>query len=250
MDAAAIDEVVRILRDPGAVPLADGIPVQVTSVSLAPSGDELVVRYSVPPLPDGVARPPVPEGGTAASRAAEVAEELIGWATEHVRRYRPPPPLDRAQVARDLPDRNKLWRQLRSGFTDVRDIPGGFVGTGRFGTTLTIMLTAQAWQDYVVTCEIGCRNDYGVDADSAGDGPSVALDDLDESLATLDDDELFVVLDDHRLTGSTRAELPPVHGSAATREAERIQRGGPGAWFANGRDGSDSRFTDDSGTQH
>ena len=204
MDAAAIDELVRILRDPAAVPRADGIPVQVTSVSLAPSGDELVVRYSVSPLPDGVARPPVPEGGTAASRAAEVGKELNGWATEHVRRYRPPPPLDRAEVARELPDRDELWRRLRAGFTEVREIPGGLAGTDRFGTTLTVRLTAETWQAYVVTCEIGCRNDYGVDADSAGDGPSVALDDLDETLATLDDDELFVVLDGHRLTGSTR----------------------------------------------
>jgi hypothetical protein len=149
-------------------------------------------------------------------------------------------------VARVLPDREELWRRLRAAFTDARDISGGFVGTDRYGNALSIMLTPKTWQEYVVTCEIRCRNDYGVDADNAGDGSIVAIDDLDETLATLDPDEKFVVLDAHDLTGSTRAELPPVRGTAAVRKAERIRLRGGGTWYATRPPGRRSPSADES----
>ena len=66
--------------------------------------------------------------------------------------------------------------------------------------------------------------DYGVDADGEGDGLLVAIDDLDETMATMDPDEQFVVLDGGRLTGSTRADLPPVPGAGSAREQEKTMR--------------------------
>jgi hypothetical protein len=96
---------------------------------------------------------------------------------------------------------------LRSEFRGVREGPGGFVGTSRDDIEFRVMLTPEQGQENVVDCEIGCRSDYGVDADSAGDGPMVATHDLDEAMATMDPDESFLVLARHRLAWSTRAEL-------------------------------------------
>ena len=66
--------------------------------------------------------------------------------------------------------------------------------------------------------------DYGVDADGEGDGLLVAIDDLDETMATMDPDEDFVVFDGRTLVGSTRAELPPVPGTGSEREHEKVMR--------------------------
>jgi hypothetical protein len=187
--------------------------VTVASVGSARHGAEVVIGFSVPGLPDGVCRQPAPGNTDLSTYASEVAEELQAWAIEHVRKHRPLPPPDRDRVRRELPSREELWRTLREGFSRVREVPGGFVGTNRFGVELRVMLTPEAWQEYVVGCEIACRNDYGVDADGPGDGPMVALGDLDEAMATMREDELFLVLHRHDLRGSTRAELPPVRGS-------------------------------------
>ena len=161
-------------------------------------------------------------------------------AAEHVRKHRPLPPLDRDQVRRELPSRNELWGMLREDFHGLREAPSGFVGTNRFRTELRVMLTPEQWQGYVVDREIGCRNDYGVDAQSAGDGPMVAMHGVEEAMATMDRDESFLVLDRHELQGSTRAELPPVPGSANQRELEETLRRGGGRWYATYRDGKPS----------
>jgi hypothetical protein len=121
---------------------------------------------------------------------------------------------------------------LRSEFHDVSDVDGGFVGTNLDGRQLQVMLTPQTWQEFVVRCEIGCRNDYGVDADSAGSGPMVAMGYLEEEMATLDADESYVVLDGHAVHGSTRAGLPPARGSAWQRELADVRRRGVGRWSA------------------
>ena len=209
---ASLHELARLLRRPGAVPPADGLPVTVGSVGSARHGAEVVIGFSVPGLPDGVCRQPAPRDSDLSTYASEVAEELQAWATEHVRKHRPLPPPDRERVRRELPSREELWGALREEFSGVRDEPGGFVGTNRFGVELRVMLTPEAWQEYVVDSEIACRNDYGVDADGPGDGPMVALGDLDETMATMRDDELFLVLHRQDLQGSTRAQLPPVRG--------------------------------------
>jgi len=239
VDTAQLRELTRLLQRPGAVAPAEGLVVTVRSlnVSRGYSGDELVIRYSVPPLPDGIARQPLPRDADMSTYAREVAEELNAWAIGHVREYRPPPPLDRAQVARQLPSRDDLWRMLRDVFREVRDLPEGFVGTNRFDVELSVVLTPEQWQDYVVAREIGCRNDYGVDADSSGAGPGVAMGDLDEAMATLDPEESFLVLDGDTFTGSTRAELPPVPGAADERVADDIRQRGGGRWYATSRDG-------------
>ena len=80
---------------------------------------------------------------------------------------------------------------------------------------LTIALTPEQWQDYVVSCEIGCRMDYGVDADGEGDGLLVAIDDLDETMATMDPDEDFVVFD-----GRTPGRVDPRQAAARARRRE------------------------------
>lgn len=232
MDAADLLELTRLLQRPGAIAPADGLTVRVQSLRIAsaPRGSELEIHYSVAPLPDGIARQPLPGSRDLVTYAAEVGEELPGWAIEHVRRHRPLPPPDRDQIRRDLPSREELWALLRSEFHDVSDVDGGFVATNHDGRQLSVMLTPQAWQEYVVRCEIGCRNDYGVDADSAGSGPMVAMGYLEEEMATLDADESYVVLDGHALHGSTRTELPPVPGSAWQRELAEVRRRGGGQW--------------------
>ena len=217
MDGPSLRELARLLRRPGAVPRADGLAVSVTTVRLVRGHDgrEIEIRYAVPPLPDGVARQPLPRAEESLTAYASiVAEELQGWATEHVRRYRPLPQPDRNQVARELPSADALWRDLLAELQDVEQVPGGFVGSYE-DRRVTVLLTPESWQGYVVDCEIRCRNDYGVDADRPGSGPAVALGDLDETIATLRPDETFVVLDGRRLVGSTRAGLaPPLQGRA------------------------------------
>jgi hypothetical protein len=234
VDAADLLELTRLLQRPGAIAPADGLTVRVQSVRIAGArrGGELEIRYSVAPLPDGIARQPPPGNRDLVTYAAEVGEELQAWAIEHVRRHRPLPPADRDQIRRDLPSREELWALLRSEFQDVSDVDGGFVATNRDGRQLSVMLTPQTWQEYVVHCEIGCRNDYGVDADSAGSGPMVAMGYLEEVMATLDAEEFHVVLDGHALHGSTRTELPPVPGTAWQREQAEVRRRGGGRWVA------------------
>jgi hypothetical protein len=246
MDSDELEAVTTLLKRPGAVAPADGLAVTVRVVRVT-AGElgtgELEIVYSVPSLPDGLARQPLPGPWheDLATYASEVAEELQAWAIEHVRNYRPLPPFDREQVQQELPSRAQLWLMLTSEFRDVHDIPGGFVGTNRDGAELHVMLTPERWQDYVVTCEIGCRSDYGVDADSAGAGPQVALGDLDEVVCTVAEDERYIVLDRHSLRSSTRAELPPVPGSAShvTAEELRLAAGG-GYWSASRRTGDSS----------
>lgn len=247
VDDADLRELTRLLQRPGAVAPADGMAVAIRSllVSRGREDEELMIHYSVQPLPDGIARQPLPRDSDLATYAAEVAEELQAWAIGHVRKYRPLPPLDRNQVRRELPSRKELWRLLRAEFSGVRDVDGGFVATDRFGTAFRVMLTPEQWQEYVVGCEIGCRNDYGIDADSAGDGPRVAIGDLDEAMATMDPDESFLVLDARVLKGSTRAELPPMPGSAGKQKSEEILRRGGGGWYATYHEGKLSNPVDE-----
>jgi len=259
MDKGDLRTVGKLLRRPGAVAPADGIPVVVRSVELSRnrSDPELLIHYSVAPLPDGLARQPLPTGDLT-EYAEEVAQEVQAWAIEHVRRFRPLPPPDRDAIRRDLPSREQLWDRLLEEFTEVEVTPGGFRGVSRFDQHLTVVVTPEQWQEIVVDREIACRNDYGVDADSAGHGPSVAIGELDETLATMDDDETFVVVDRNDFVGSTRAELPPVRGTAQEREhaefmaklAEQRRRD-PDArfgWFAYRGDQTDE--TDGAGRPH
>jgi hypothetical protein len=235
VDEAELSELTRLLQQPRAVQPADGLPVVVRSVRLARSdgNDELLIDYSVHPLPDAVAQQPLPRDSDLVAYAAQVAEEVQAWATEHVRKFRPLPPPDLDRIRQELPPREELWRLLRDEFHGVRDVPGGFVGHLYDDHEIGVMLTPDQWQEYVVRCEIGCRNDYGVDADSAGSGPMVAIGDVEENAATMDEDEHFLVLDGHQLRGSTRAELPVVRGTALERETEELRRrGGGGRWFA------------------
>lgn len=235
MDEVDLRELTRSLQQPGAVEPADGLPVVVRSVRIARSRgrDELLIDYSVQPLPDAVARQPLPWDSDLVAYAAQVAEGLQAWATEHVRKFRPLPPPDLDRIRRELPPREELWRLLRDEFHDVRDVPGGFVGIQYDDHEIAVMLTPDQWQEYVVRCEIGCRNDYGVDADSAGSGPMVAIGDVEETVATMDEDEHFLVLDGHELRGSTRAELPVARGTALQRKTVELRRRGSGGrWFA------------------
>lgn len=235
MDEADLRELTSFLQQPGAVKPADGLPVVVRSVRIARSGgtDELLIEYTVQPLPDAVAKQPLPWDSDLGAYAAQVAEEVQAWAIEHVRKFRPLPPPDLDRIRQELPSRDQLWRLLRDEFHDVRDAPGGFVGYQYDGHETAVVLTPEQWQEYVVRCEIGCRNDYGVDADSIGGGPMVAIGDVEETVATMDEDEHFLVLDGHELRGSTRAELPVVRGTARQRRSEELRRrAGGGRWFA------------------
>ena len=190
MDDATLARLAELLVGPGRVAPADGLEVIVTSLAVRPASDprlddELELRFAVTPLPEGVARQPLPSRyhRDLADYAGEVAEEVQAWAVEHVRRFRPLPPFDREQVASELPPADELWRRLRAEFEDVEDLPHGFVGTTPDGQRVQVLLSSEQWQALVVDAEIGCRRDHGVDADSAGDGPGVALDLLGELLA-------------------------------------------------------------------
>jgi hypothetical protein len=233
-DDAYLRDLLAALSRSGAVPPADGLPVTVTGVHLSGDGEtqELVIEFSLPDLPPGVCRQPYDEEWRRRFRpsdptryAVQLADEIQAWAIEHVRTIHPPEPIDRDQVRAELPSADELWGTLTAEFADVTPDSGqGFRGRSRFGAVLTVAVTPEQWQDYVVSCEIGCRMDYGVDADGEGDGLLVAIDHLDETMATMDPDELFVVLDGGRLTGSTRAELPPVPGTGSAREHEKVMR--------------------------
>jgi hypothetical protein len=233
-DDAYFRDLVAALSRSDAVEPADGLPVTVTGVRVSGHGEtqELVIEFSVPGLPSGECRQPYDEEwrrrfrpADATTYAAQLSDEIQAWAIGHVRKVHPPEPMDRDRVREELPPRDELWRSLTAEFADVTAEPGqGFRGRNRFGSVLTIALTPEEWQDYVVSCEIGCRLDYGVDAEGEGDGLLVAVDDLDETMATMDPDETFVVLDGGQLTGSTRAELPPEAGTGSAREHEKVMR--------------------------
>ncbi len=103
-----ISDLRAYLSLPGSVAPADGLEVRVRSVRATRNEvgrPELEIRYSVPGLPDGVAQIP-PDDPSA------VAEELTAWATEHVRRYRPPRVPTDAELSVDLPTRAELWSML------------------------------------------------------------------------------------------------------------------------------------------
>jgi hypothetical protein len=230
----SLRQLLRLLTRPGAVRRADGLEVSVTSLHVVrrEGKQQLRVRYQVPPLPDGEAWQWLPSREESLEEyAAGVAEELHGWATEHVRRHRPLPLPDRADVAHDLPSREALWAQLRDQLRDVTDVDGGFVVTDG-EDRIQVRLTPEQWHELVIDREIGCRRDAGVDADGPGDGPMVAFYDLSEVIGSRDADETFVVLHRRRLTASTRAELPPVRGTALARKTEEILRQGGGSWVA------------------
>jgi len=216
---------------------ADGLVVRVTEVAVRrrEGRQQIRVGYAVPPLPPGEAWQPLPRADESLeSYAAGVAEELHGWATDHVRRHRPLPLPDRSDVARDLPSRDALWAQLREQLPGVIDVDGGLVVTDG-QDRIQVRLTPEQWHEFVIDCEIGCRRDSGVDADGPGDGPMVATYDLHEVIGSRDADETFVVLDRGRLEASTRAELPPARGTARARATEEIlRRGGGRGWFAYG----------------
>ncbi|WP_426246586.1 hypothetical protein [Nocardioides sp. LHG3406-4] len=226
-----------------------------------PGQEELVIEFSLPDTPPGVCRQPYNDAYRARPRrpdseayATELGREIQGWATEHLRRYHPPEPIDREQVRHELPTGDGLWRMLIDHFDETTPVPQGFRGTA-YGSTITVVLTPEEWQEHVISCEIGCRMDYGVDADREGSGPYVAFDALDEIIGTLDPEELYVVFDGREFRGSTRAELPAVPGTAGEREhAQSMRRlaearaANPDVefgWFAYRPDGSQTRLGDD-----
>lgn len=233
-DDAYLRDLLAALSRSGAVEPADGLPVTVTGVRISGRGEsqELVIDFTVSDLPPGECRQPYGAEWRRRFRpadpeqyAAELTGEVQAWAIGHLRKFRPPEPIDRDVVRQELPPRDELWGSLTAEFAEVDGAPGqGFRGRNRFGSVLTIALTPDDWQEYVVSCEIGCRMDYGVDADGEGDGLLAAIDDLDETMATMDPDEDFVVFDGRTLVGSTRAELPPVPGTGSEREHEKVMR--------------------------
>jgi hypothetical protein len=231
-DADELRRLHAYLARDGAVVTVDGDPVEVHAVVLvAEDGPEdrplwrVAVDYSVPPLL-GATRGdhPLPwADDTVEEYADDLAEHVGFWATEHVRRVRPLPPPDRDPVRRELPTREELWTLLLGQFSQTERLPTGFHGSWS-DRALTVVITPEQWQELVIDTEIGCRADYGIDAARAGDGPGAAIDELHETLATMDDDERFVVFDGRALVGSVRAELPPRAGTAREREHARVMR--------------------------
>ncbi len=228
-----IAQVRQRLQEAGAVAAADGIEVRVHTVRVEPGElagqQDLVIDYAVAPLPDGTARQPLPRSHDLETYCREVAVEVTAWATEHVRRYRPLPLPDRDEVRRDLPGRDELWRMMRAELVDVREVDGGLAGReAPDASPVTVVVTPEQWQEYVVDCEIGCRRDHGVDASKTGDGPDAALFYLEEMVASRQSDEPYVVFDGREFCRSVRAELPPVRGTASARKAREIEEKHPG----------------------
>ncbi len=198
MDQADLDQVSAYLCASDVVAPADGYAVRVTGVSIVigemwhgsdgswKQDDELLIDYVVGSFPPAQATQPLPAPWheSLEEYCEGVATELNAWATEHVRKFEPLPIPDRDDVARDLPSCEQLWEILRSDFTEVRDEPVGFSGVFYDDRRVALRFTAVQWQDFVIGCEIGCRADYGVDADSAGQGPAVAGDYVSELLAS------------------------------------------------------------------
>lgn len=199
-----IGQIRDFLLRPGAVAPADGLEVRVRSVR--PFRNEggrtsLEVTYSLTGLPDGRAEvePEEPE---------HVAVEVQAWATEHARRFQPPPVPTDAELSVALPSAEELWQQLVDAF-DARKVADG-LELRNDGEPVTLVITREEWQRYVFACERGARLDHGVDADGPGDGPWLAIEDLSEVAATTRPGERFIVLTERGLSASTRSELPAV----------------------------------------
>lgn len=191
------------LSRPGSVAPADGLEVRVRSVRATRDDvgrPTLEIRYAVPGLPDGVAQVP-PDAPSA------VAEELTAWATEHVRRYRPPRVATDAELSVDLPSRDELWRMLVTRL-QAREEDGALVFQEE--ATLTLVLSPEQWERYVFARERGARLDHGVDADGPGDGLGLAIDDIGETGGSRRPGEAFIVLTEHGFCASMRPELPAV----------------------------------------
>ena len=189
---------------PTAVAPADGLEVRVRSVRATRDEvgrPQLEIRYAVPGLPDGVAQIPPDEPPV-------VAEELTAWATEHVRRYRPPRVASDADLSVDLPLREELWSKLIARLGAYEE-DGGLVFR-EDDEPLKLVLTPEQWQRHVFACERGARLDHGVDADGPGDGPELAIEDISETAGSRSPGEDFIVLTERGFRSSTRPELPPV----------------------------------------
>jgi hypothetical protein len=191
---------------PGSVAPADGLEIRVRSVRERRNDvgrRDLEIVYSVPGLPDGVAR-------IRSDEPQIVAEELTAWATGHVRRFRPPRLATDAELSVELPSRDELWQHLVSAL-NARVGPDGLVFDE--DGNVTLVLTPEEWQRYVFARERGARLDHGIDADRPGDRPWLAVDDISETAGSRGPGEDFVVLTDRGFHASTRAALPVVRSS-------------------------------------
>lgn len=177
---------------------------------------------------------------TPAEYAPDIAREvefachsLIEQATDSRSRRRADP----AAADRDTAPADELWAQLLVDLghdhVSARESEAGVIeviedGGDGPGEPVWIHLTPEQWRSYVVDCEISARNDSGVDASSAGDGPGLARLYLDETLGSRCEGERHIVLFKDGFHGSIRAELPPVRDPAS-----RTPRTPPdGDWYA------------------
>ena len=87
---------------------------------------ELVIEFAVPGLPPGQCRQPYGEEWRRRFRpadperyAAELTGEVQAWAIGHVRKFRPPEPIDRDVVREELPPKDELWESLTGEFAEV-----------------------------------------------------------------------------------------------------------------------------------
>ena len=172
------------------------------------------------------------------------------------------PPGERDRVRREIGTVEDLWGRLvahlepHGGATDS--------GTGRLlvvdredGETVEVHIMPGEWHEHVVSHELSCRADSGVDAWERGDGLDAALMFLDETIGGRWDDETHVVFFRGSFERSVRARLPPVGGSIF--EGEQVEALGdaePGAFaeqgaFAHPPDGEvDVWTTDETSRRH
>jgi hypothetical protein len=201
-----------------------GTEVRVESITRVEGryGEELEIAYAlaVPPAETRVparATVRVPfdaewrrlsEYDDPAAYAPTVAQHVGHAAYEHVVLHR-----HRGGRAAVPPDREESWRQLVAQLAQE----GGHV------TEIAVGRAEVRLRGRVVTVAIEPGESFAVAEDEFGESPLVA---------SMDDDEHFLVAWAGGLHGSTRAELPPVRGRARWRRArERRVRGG--AWRAH-----------------
>jgi hypothetical protein len=121
---------------------------------------------------------------------------------------------------RALPTREEQWRLLLEALSGegraVEVAPGRIeVDVDAEDEVLTVLVTPEQWEQVLLE-------------DDALDDPELYLQEL---IGPRDDDEQFVVFYQGGLCRSTRAELPPVRGTAAERELAEIRARHPDMEF-------------------
>jgi hypothetical protein len=156
-----------------------------------------------------------------ARKIADMAFSAAGRSVQRGREQARRAAVDAVAVRAELPGRDELWALL-VGTLDkygvAREVDPGRIELieerdGGEPGRVTVVVSPDQWHDFVVSVEIGCRLDRGLDAARAGDGPDSACFALDELVQSRHQDNRFIVFDRGGFHSSIREERPLVKAS-------------------------------------